>query len=162
MRAALVDKKPFPAVKYSMTSTLTSSLEILDAMESPAPPRLTKAQQRDELDKMGEAMMREKGLLNAAQAAIWLDRSRERVYELMELGILKKFEFLGRIYLSFEEVRTRREADIKAGRPARNLGQRIKMKLKYVAAADGGQRKFGGTTEYAAHHYAKKKAKRKK
>lgn len=145
-----------------MTSALATSIGVPAAKESTAPRRLTKAEQRAELDQMGEVMIREKGLLNAAQAAIWLGRSRERVYELMELGILTKFEFLGRIYLSFEEVRLRREADVKAGRPARNLGQRIKMKLQSVAAADAGQLKFGGNTEYAAQLYAKQKAKRKK
>ena len=37
---------------------------------------------------MGDAMIEQEGLLNVAQAAIALDRSRERVYELIELGLL--------------------------------------------------------------------------
>ena len=145
-----------------MTSALTSSLHPSSPKETAAPPRLTKAEPRAEVDRMGDVMIREKGLLNVAQAAIALNRSRERVYELIELGILQKFEFLGRTYLSFSEVRARRDADVQAGRPARSLGQRIKASLKMAAASDGGQRKVGGITPYAAEQLAKKKARNKK
>jgi hypothetical protein len=69
-------------------------------------------------------MVREKGLLNVQQTAILLDVSRERVYELMELGKLKRYEFTGRVYLSYVEVQERREQDIKAGRPRRGVLER--------------------------------------
>ena len=123
-----------------MTSALASSLDIPAAHESLTSRRLTKAEQREELDKMVETMLEQGGFFNVAQSAISLDVSRERVYELIELGILKKFRFLGRIYLSVREVNARREADVKAGRPARTLGQRIKATLKAAAATDAGRR----------------------
>lgn len=145
-----------------MTSSLATSIGISTVHEKSTPRRLTKAEQREELERMGEAMIQEGGLLNVMQSAAFLDRSRERIYELMELGILKRFEFLGRIYLSFDEVKARREADVKGGRPARTFPQKVKATLKAALALDGGQIKRGGTTDYAAKQLAKKKAKVKK
>ena len=89
-----------------------------------------------ELSRMREAMASENGLFNAAQAALFLDVSRERIYELMELGMLKKYEFLGRIYLSCKELDGRRDADIKAGRPLRSTAQKVKVAMKTVMATD--------------------------
>ena len=144
-----------------MTSAIVSSPAIAPANESAVSRCLTKAEQREELERMGEAMIQEGGLLNVMQSAAFLDRSRERIYELMELKILKRFEFLGRIYLSFDEVKARREADVKGGRPARTFPQKVKATLKAALALDGGQIKRGGTTDYAAKQLAKKKAKAK-
>ena len=145
-----------------MTSAIVSSPDLAAANESNVPRCLTKAEQREELDRMADVMVQEKGLFNVMQSAISLDVSRERVYELMELGILKKLEFLGRIYLSATEVQARRDSDIKAGRPRRTLVQRVKASLKSVAYSDAGQVKQGGTTEYAAEQMAKKRARKKK
>jgi len=65
-----------------------------------------------------------------------LEISRERVYELMELGMLTKYEFLGRTYMSFKEIQTRRQADLKAGRPKRGLLRRIALGVKEIANTD--------------------------
>lgn len=93
----------------------------------------------DELKEMRGMMASEGGLFNAAQAALFLEVSRERVYELMELGLLTKHEFLGRIYLSCKELDMRREADVKAGRPPRSLAQQVKYAAKATAATDAVQ-----------------------
>jgi len=53
---------------------------------------------------MSEAMIEEKGLLNHAQAALLLDVSTKRVGELVRLGRLTDFTFLGRKYVSMREV----------------------------------------------------------
>ena len=111
---------------------------------------------------MAKTMLEQGGLFNVAQAAISLDLSRERVYELLDLGKLDKFEFLGRIYLSVREVNARRESDVKAGRPARTFTQKLKATLKAAVATDAGQVKLGGSTEYAAKRIVKKNARKKK
>jgi hypothetical protein len=111
-----------------------------------------------ELEEMSAVMVEERGLLNPPQAAILLEVSRERVYELMELGKLKRYEFTGRIYLSFAEVQKRREEDIKAGRPRRNVLGRAALGLKAAAKTDKTQAKQGGF----AGPYEKAKQKRKK
>jgi len=89
-----------------------------------------------ELEAMSEVMVREKGLLNVQQTAILLDVSRERVYELMELGKLHRYEFTGRVYLSFAEVQGRREADVKSGRPPREGFAKVKKAVEIVANYD--------------------------
>jgi hypothetical protein len=73
-----------------------------------------------------------------------LDVSRERVYELMELGKLTRYEFTGRTYLSYAEVYERREADIKAGRPRRGILETMVVGLKAAAKSDKAQLKQSG------------------
>ena len=147
-----------------MTSALAANLNLPEESAEVATTvrQLSREEQRKELDRMADVMVQEKGLFNVMQTAIALDVSRERVYELMELGMLKKLEFLGRIYLSATEVQARRDSDLKAGRPRRTLVQRVKDGLKSVAYSDAGQVKQGGTTEYAAKQLAKKRAREKK
>ena len=106
--------------------------------------KVSKADQRRELEAMSKVMVTEKGLLNVPQTAILLDVSRERVYELMELGKLKRYEFTGRTYLSYSEVQERREQDIKAGRPRRSVLERVVVSLKAAAETDKTQAKQGG------------------
>jgi len=108
------------------------------------PKKVSKADQLRELEEMSEVMVREKGLLNAPQTAILLDVSRERVYELMELGKLTRYEFTGRTYLSYSEVQERREQDIKAGRPRRSALERVVVGIKAAAKTDKTQAKQGG------------------
>ena len=98
---------------------------------------------QEEVLLMGETMVKEGGLLNAAQTAIVLEISRERVYELLELEILRKFEFLGRIYLSLNQVKERREADLKAGRPKRGFMKKLGLAIKATANMDLGQVRQG-------------------
>jgi len=106
--------------------------------------KVSKADQLRELEEMSEVMVKEKGLLNVPQTAILLDVSRERVYELMELGKLTRYEFTGRTYLSYSEVQERREQDIKAGRPRRSALERVVVGIKAAAKTDKMQAKQGG------------------
>jgi hypothetical protein len=92
-----------------------------------------------ELKQMSRASQREDGLLNHVQAASILDVSSRRVGELVELGKLSRFDFLGRTYVSTREVLTRREADVKAGRPPRTFRQRLATTAKTVTQIDGAQ-----------------------
>jgi len=78
----------------------------------------------------------EDGLLNHAQAAVVLEVSTRRISELVELGKLKRHDFLGRTYVSVKDVLARRAADVKAGRPARSIGKRLAMAAKFVAKYD--------------------------
>jgi hypothetical protein len=104
--------------------------------------------QRAELDRqfkeMSEVMIREEGLLNHSQGALFLDITPARVTELVKLGILKRYDFLGRTYISVKEVRARRAEDIKAGRPPRSVMQRIVASAKVTANADLVQLRQGG------------------
>jgi hypothetical protein len=89
-----------------------------------------------ELRQMSKASFDHDGLLNHAQAALILDVSRRRVAELVELGKLTRLNFLGRTYVSVREVMARRDADVKAGRPKRTMGQRLKYAGKAFAKYD--------------------------
>lgn len=122
----------------------------------------TKAQLQREVEAMSETMVQEQGLLNHAQAGILLDVSTRRIGELVELGKLSRFNFLGRTYVSMREVKERREMDLKAGRPRRTLVQKIVVGVKAAISSDAGQLTQGGYTEYAARQKAKQLAKRKK
>jgi len=83
--------------------------------------------------------MREEGLLNYAQAGLVLDVSTKRVSELVRLGKLTRFEFLGRTYVSLREVGDRLSQQRKAGRPRRSFGQRLLTAAKTVARSDVAQ-----------------------
>ena len=89
-----------------------------------------------ELRQMSRVSVQENGLLNHAQAAAVLGVSPRRVAELVELGRLTRHDFLGRTYVSVREVLERREADVKAGRPARSIPQRIRAAARVVGNYD--------------------------
>jgi hypothetical protein len=89
-----------------------------------------------ELRQMSLAMQKEDGLLNHSQAALILDVSPRRVGELVELGRLSRFYYLGRTYVSVREIVARRDADLQAGRPRRTVGQRIKTAAKAFTKYD--------------------------
>jgi hypothetical protein len=89
-------------------------------------------------------MIEEEGLLNHTQAALLLDVSVKRVGELVRLGKLTRFDYLGRTYVSVREVRVRRDKDVKAGRPKRGIIKRIAVSLKAAAKTDAIQAKLGG------------------
>jgi len=93
---------------------------------------------------MSEAMVREKGLLNYAQAALLLDVSTKRVSELVRTGKLKRFDFLGRNYVSVRDVGQRFQQDLKAGRPPLSEGRKAVVGLKAALQADRVQAKLGG------------------
>jgi len=89
-----------------------------------------------ELRQMSRVSMREEGLLNHAQAAAVLDVSPRRIAELVELGKLCRFDFLGRTYVSVREVLERRSAEVKAGRPRGSVGDRIRRAAKIISNYD--------------------------
>jgi hypothetical protein len=89
-----------------------------------------------ELRQMSRVSMREEGLLNHAQAAAVLDVSARRIAELVELGKLCRFDFLGRTYVSVREVLERRNAEVKAGRPRGSVADRIRRAAKIIGNYD--------------------------
>lgn len=93
---------------------------------------------------MSDAMVEEKGLLNHAQAALMLDVSTKRVGELVRLGKLTRFDFLGRTYVSMREIWERNQQELRAGRPARPLGRKIAASLKAAVQTDSLQARLGG------------------
>jgi hypothetical protein len=119
-------------------------------------------QQREELQRMRKDTEREEGLVNIPQAALLLSVSRERIRELMVLGTLSRFEYLGHIYLSFRQVRQRREQDVKSGRPKRSIIQRVAIGLQTAVHTDILQAKQGGFSgPYEDKQAAEKKARRR-
>ena len=112
-----------------------------------------------ELEKMSEAMVEEQGLLNHAQAGLLLGVSVKRIGELVRLGKLRRFDFLGRTYVSVREVRERYHQELKAGRPKRGLAQSAVASVKAALKTDAAQAKLGG---YAGpYEKAKRKGKAK-
>jgi len=97
-----------------------------------------------ELREMSKAMIEEKGLLNYAQAALLLDVSTKRVSELVRLGKLKRFCFLGSTYVSMREVGERYQQELKAGRPRRSFAKRAAASVKAALKTDAAQSKLGG------------------
>lgn len=89
-----------------------------------------------ELREMSRTMIEEEGLLNHAQAALILEVSTRRIGELVETNKLRRFEFLGRTYVSVREVLERRGADIKSGRPPRVGLEKLKTAVKIVGNYD--------------------------
>jgi len=120
-----------------------------------------RTKRREDLDRefneMREKMVEERGLLNHSQAALLLDITPARVTELVNLGKLRRFDYLGRTYVSANQVTERREQDLKAGRPARNLVQKVAVGVKAALKTDAVQAKQGGF----AGPYEKAKSRRK-
>lgn len=108
---------------------------------------------RERVEKMSEAMIEEKGLLNHAQAALLLDMSTKRVGELVRRGKLTDFTFLGRKYVSMREVCGRSEQDLKAGRPLRPMRQQFPGQSKAAAKTNG----QGSLGEYAGSYFKKQR-----
>lgn len=107
-----------------------------------------------QMERMSKAMVEEKGLLNHAQAALMLDVSTKRVGELVRLGKLTDFVFLGRKYVSMREVWERNTQELKAGRPPRSAVQRIAAQLKAAVKTDSAQASVGG---YAGSYFKKQR-----
>jgi hypothetical protein len=101
-------------------------------------------QMRRELQRMSDAMVEEKGLLNHAQAAVMLDVSTKRVGELVRQGKLTRFDFLGRTYVSMREIWERNRQELRAGKPPRPLRRRIAASLKAAVQTDSLQARLGG------------------
>ena len=139
-----------------MTATLTFSPT--ETARSAKDRTKRKTQLSKELDDMSAVMVREQGLLNHSQAALLLDITPARVTELVNLGKLSRYNFLGRTYVSVKEVKYRREQDLKAGRPARNLARKVTVGIKAALKTDAVQAQQGGF----AGPYQKAKGRRKK
>jgi hypothetical protein len=103
-----------------------------------------RTEMRRELQRMSDTMVEEKGLLNHAQAAVMLDVSRKRVGELVRLGKLTRFDFLGRTYVSMREIWERNRQELRAGHPPRPIGRRIAASLKAAVQTDSLQARLGG------------------
>jgi len=124
-----------------------------------APRTEAREQARSELDLMSGAMVEEEGLLNHVQAGLLLGVSVKRIGELVRLGKLRRFDFLGRTYVSVREVRERYHQELKAGRPKRPNVVRAVASVKAALKTDAAQAKLGG---YAGpYEKAKKKGKAK-
>src|SRR6266487_320583 len=126
-------------------SEIASSTFALQA--PPADRAAAREEARRQLKKMSDAMVQEKGLLNHAQAALLLDVSTKRVGELVRLGKLTDFTFLGRKYVSMREIWERTRQELKAGRPLRITSKRVAASLKAAVKTDSGQSLRGGDAE---------------
>jgi hypothetical protein len=62
-----------------------------------------------------------------------LDVSTKRISELVRLGKINRFDFLGRTYVSMREVGERYQQELKAGRPRRAVGKRVVALIKAEA-----------------------------
>ncbi len=128
-----------------MSRIVSSTFALQAAREDRA---VAREEARQQVEKMSEAMIKEKGLLNHAQAALLLDVSTKRVGELVRLGKLTDFTFLGRKYVSMREIWDRNKQDLKAGRPPHPMGQRFPGQAKAAARTDG---------QYAASYFKKQR-----
>jgi hypothetical protein len=103
-----------------------------------------RGEMRRELQRMSDAMVKEKGLLNHAQAGLMLDVSTKRVGELVRQGKLTRFDFLGRTYVSMREIWERNRQELRAGRAPRPIGRRIAASVKATVQTDSLQARLGG------------------
>lgn len=97
-----------------------------------------------QLQEMSEVMVEEKGLLNYAQAGLLLDVSVKRISELVRLGKLKHWQFLGRTYVSMTQVRERYRRALKDGRSPLNKRKQIVAAVKAALKHDRLQVRLGG------------------
>jgi hypothetical protein len=134
-----------------MTAIASSTLALQAA---PADRAAAREEARRQMERMSEAMIEEKGLLNHAQAALLLDVSTKRVGELVRLGKFTDFTFLGRKYVSMREVWNRSKQELKAGRPPRPMGQPVAAQLKAAVKTDSAQASPGG---YAGSYFKKQR-----
>src|SRR5881396_426692 len=123
-------------------SEIASSTFALQA--PPADRAAAREEARRQLKNMSDAMVQEKGLLNHAQAGLMLDVSTKRVGELVRLGKLTRFDFLGRTYVSMREIWDRNRQELRAGKPPRPLGRRIAAQVKAAVQTDSLQARLGG------------------
>src|SRR5204863_2649840 len=121
-----------------MTGVASSTLAL---QARPADRAAARAEAYGELQEMSNAMVEEKGLLNYAQAALLLDVSTKRVSELVRTAKLRRFDFLGRAYVSMREVGERYQQDLKAGRPPQSVGKRVTAGVKAAFKTDRNQAK---------------------
>jgi hypothetical protein len=137
--------------------TTAFSLSATEMARSAKDRKRCKEELARELDSMSAVMVREKGLLNHSQGALLLDITPARLTELANRGKLTRYDFLGRTYVSVEEIKNRRAQDVKAGRPARTPIQRVAVGVQAALKTDAVQAAQGGF----AGPYEKAKRRRK-
>ncbi len=81
----------------------------------------------------------EGGLLLPYQAALVLDVSRVRIFQLLDAGLLASWDFFGQRYLSVQQLQARRDADVKGGRPKKTLAQRVVGTAKSLSRTNAAQ-----------------------
>src|SRR5258705_10912001 len=116
-----------------MTSIASSTLALQAA---PADRAAAREEARRQMERMSEAMIEEKGLLNHAQAGLMLDVSTKRVGELVRQCKLTRFDFLGRTYVSMREIWERNRQELRAGRAPRPIGRKIAASVKAAVRTD--------------------------
>lgn len=124
-----------------MTATHTCASTITASREA---ERAEREKARRDLALMSKAMVEEKGLLNHSQAALLLGVSVKRIGELVRLRKLRRFDFLGRTYVSVREVQERDQQQLKAGRPKRSFIKRAVASVMAAAKTDSAQARLGG------------------
>lgn len=130
------------------------------ALQAPQADRAAaRTEMHRELQSMSDAMVQEKGLLNHAQAALLLDVSTKRVGELVRLGKLTRFDFLGRTYVSMREIWDRNKQELLAGRPQRAKAKQFVDTLKAAVKTDKVQARLGG---YAGPYHKRREEERKR
>jgi excisionase family DNA binding protein len=81
----------------------------------------------------------EEGLLTVSQAGDVLGVSQSRADQLVRAGTLEAWRFMGRLYVSCAQVAARRASEVKAGRPARTVPQRLKLTAKLLSKTTAAQ-----------------------
>jgi hypothetical protein len=133
---------------------MTASTSSTFALRAPSRDRAAARQAAySELQKMSEAMVEERGLLNYAQAGLLLDVSTKRISELVRLRKMRRFDFLGRKYVSMRDVGERYQQELKAGRPPQGVVKRAVASIRAGLKTDKAQMKVGG---YARPYVAAK------
>ena len=124
-----------------MTITASSSLALQSAPRDRAAARQEAIR---EWQAMSDAMVEEEGLLNYPQAGLLLNVSTKRISELVRLGKFRRFDFMGRTYVSMREVRERFRQEVRAGRPPLSKAKSAVASLKAAVKHDMAQVRLGG------------------
>jgi hypothetical protein len=118
---------------------MEAEAEAFGGIDSPKPRKGSKAHLRWEVEQFSKVSAREGCLLNHRQAALLLDVSAARVSELVTLGKLTRYDFLGRTYVcggpmspatrSRFAPATRRRANTGLSRSFRICGNRWELRF---------------------------------
>src|ERR1700739_645616 len=124
-----------------MTTYLISSTFALQSADSDRDAWHLDAHKQ--LQEMSDVMVKEKGLLNYAQAGLLLDVSVKRISELVRLGKLKRWQFLGRNYVSMTGVRKRYQQGLRDGRSPLSKRKQIVASVRAALKHDRLQMRQG-------------------
>ncbi len=104
-----------------MTSAISLSHSAQLSMRAKRDKGDLSARELEEFNEMREEMVRQKGLLNVIQAETYLEVSRERIYELMELNILRRFDSSAAFIFRLRKFKNVQRRD--TGRQAKGIGR---------------------------------------